>query len=190
MSDGYKSVVAASRKSGRPYLLDFDSIPSSLSNVAFAIDYRDFKGKKSSRWVTYSSIKGNMLWAYCWISKDLRSFHLGRIENVIDQNGEARSVESIFPSASGFRQQETSYRKSRDIHRGYDRDDDDDGAGFDYAKPKVKSGFGAFSAAVGDRKIDEEKKAPEEPGLIAKTFGVLFVILVLFGIYTLLTKIF
>jgi|TARA_R110002012_G_scaffold320137_1_gene542519 hypothetical protein len=42
--------------------------------VAFAIDYRDFKGKKSSHWVTYRSIDGKMLWAYCWISKELRNF--------------------------------------------------------------------------------------------------------------------
>ena len=184
MSDGYKSVVAASRKDGRPYLLDFDNIPSSWVDVAFAIDYGDFKGKKSTRWVTYRKLDGKMLYAYCWVKKELRSFSLGRIENVIDQNGEARPIESLFPSALGYRQAETDYRQKRDASRGYGRSDQ---AG---DLSRTGSGFAAFSSAVDGDKNGARNENENEPGLITKIFSVLFLLLILFGLYKLLFWIF
>lgn len=182
MSDGYKAALKASRKTGRPYMLDFDSMPSNWVDVAFAIDYEDFKGRKSNRWVTFRSMDGDLLTAYCWLRKELRSFSLGRIENVIDQNGEARPVESVFPSALGYRQAETAFRKSRDAIRGYGEDE--------RVVTNTESGFGAFSSSIDDRETKASEKDSEQPGILMQIVAVLFVILMLFAIYKLLVWIF
>jgi predicted DNA-binding transcriptional regulator YafY len=97
MSDGYKALIQEAQAKGRPTLLSFDAVPSEIAGVAFGIDYVDSAGQKSRRWVTARGFQEGLLWAYCWVRRDMRSFSLHRIEAIIDDAGEVRDPASVFP---------------------------------------------------------------------------------------------
>lgn len=103
MSDGgYNALMAAVRKGapGAPVMLDLARVPQELTGIAMGMGYRDGAGRVTRRWVTIRSIDvvDNTLWAYCWKRRDLRSFRLDRIRDVVDGVGEVRDGQAFLTS--------------------------------------------------------------------------------------------
>lgn len=100
MSDGgYNALMKAARraKPGAPRLLSCDEIPEDWMGVAFGIQYRAGNGQTTRRWITVRSVdlSDGSMWAYCWARRDLRTFRLDRIREVVDGDGQVLSGEEF-----------------------------------------------------------------------------------------------
>lgn len=134
MDDGQEALdtaIAAGRFQGR--ILSLDELgqrgrlsPQDLTGLAIRMHYTDAEGDDSSRWITIQSLTPEMLTAYCWRRRRIRTFRLDRVEGVSDANGEYWPAARFF----GGGQDEAPVRASAPIPTPVSRK---------RAKPKVKS---------------------------------------------------
>lgn len=102
--DGFDALQREVRSAAArsPEFLSFDAthdIDTALNKTA-CIEYKDADGNTSRRWITIRSVDEcapkPLIFAYCWVRRELRSFRADRVRTFIDGNGECISGRKFF----------------------------------------------------------------------------------------------